>query len=151
MATHQPIFWLWLLVYIFAFFYRLRSLLPATNLHYFTIEPIRHLPDPIYQYVFPAFTLCYILIIDYHWAVLIPFHVFFLLPTPFLIKARDFLSSATVSLYYVFKRTIRQYVIVPVGAIANYGIYYLFLVFGVDLRKENVSAVNYLKRKFQRG
>ncbi|MFN8321363.1 MAG: UbiA family prenyltransferase [Chitinophagales bacterium] len=151
MAAHQAIFWLWLVVYISAIIYRLRVLLTTSNLQYFTIEPIRHLTDPIYQYVFPAFTLGYILMVDYRWSVLVPFHVFFLLPMPFLIKARDFFSSATVSLYYVFKRTIRQYIIVPVGAAVNYGIYYLFLLFGVDLRKENISAMSYLKRKFQRG
>lgn len=45
--------------------------------------------------------------------------------------------------FYYFAKTWMKLI---VSAVINYPIYYAFLIFGVDLRKENSSALDYLKK-----
>jgi 4-hydroxybenzoate polyprenyltransferase len=143
-ALHYPIFWLWVVLYAGFLIYRLRALKPWPSIPFFTIEPIRHLTDPVYQYLFPAFTLFFIVLLDYKWLVFAPLHLALLVPRHFVVYG----ISRSVSFIYGVKRAIRNWIMVPAGWTVNYLIYFSFLLFGVNLQREGTSAMSFLRKKF---
>jgi 1,4-dihydroxy-2-naphthoate octaprenyltransferase len=149
-AVYQPLFWAWVLIYVVFIVWRFNILLPEFKVELLSIHPLRHITDPAYQYMFPAFNLIYVLLVDYKWLWLVPFHLFILVPKPFTQKAIGVIRSTSVALWYVLLRRIRSYIIVPISALINYLIYFLFLVIGVNLRKEKISALSFIKKKLSR-
>ena len=149
-AVYQPLFWAWVFIYATFILWRLNVLLPEFKMELLSIHPLRHIADPAYQYMFPAFTLIYVLLVDYKWLWLMPFHLFILVPQPFTKKAIDVIRSTFVALWYALLRGIRSYIIVPTGMLVNYLIYFLFLIIGVNLRKEKISALSFIKKKLSR-
>ncbi len=149
-ALQQPLFWLWLLIFSVALVFRYRFVAKDFRLQFISIEPVRHLTDPIYQYVFPAFTLLLAISFDYKWLVLVPFHIALLITEPMRKKAVEVARSKSVTYKYVIIGAVRATVIVPAGVVVNYTIYFGFLLVGVNLRKENTDAISFIKRKLNR-
>jgi 4-hydroxybenzoate polyprenyltransferase len=146
--SDAPFWSTWLIAYCIFIAWRLKELLPLPNVESINLHPLRHLTDPAYQYIFPLVALLYVIYIHPGWTLLLPFHLAFLFPLPFLLKAKAVLSSAIVSFYYMLKRLSVYVIVYPTSLTINYAIYFLFLAFGVNLRKEGIDAWSYLKRKF---
>jgi len=147
LALQQPLFWAWLLIYPVVIILRYRSIAGQFQFNFISIEPVRHLTDPLYQYVFPAFTLLLAITVDYKWMLLVPFHIALLLTPPMRTIATEIIYWRSVSFKYAAIRTFTAIVIVPTGAAVNYTIYFLFRAFGVNLRKQNLSALSFIKKK----
>lgn len=146
-ALQQPLFWAWLLIYFIALVLRWRFIAGQFQFNFISIEPVRHLTDPVYQYVFPAFTLLLAVTVDYKWLVLVPFHIALLLTKPMRTIAAEVIYWRSVSFKYAAIRTFTAIIIVPTGAAVNYTIYFLFRAFGVNLRQQNESALSFIKKK----
>lgn len=149
-ALQQPLFWLWLLIFSAALVVRYRFVMKDFRFRFMSIEPARHLTDPIYQYVFPGFTLLLAISFDYAWLLLLPFHIALLLTEPMRKKAVEVIRSKSVSYKYVIIGAVKAIVVVPTGVVVNYAIYFGFLLAGVNLRKENTDAITFIKRKLNR-
>lgn len=102
---------------------------------YLVIDKSRHVPDNFYQGYFPLLVLLTLTFTNPKWAMLIGIHVVLLAPPHFKKSLISFLSF----LYF------RGYALL--SFMVNHGIYYLFLVVGIDLIKEKKSAYAYLKSK----
>jgi len=142
-AIHQPVFLIWTGIYLCAIAYRYRLLAPQFRAEYLSIEPIRHLTDIIYQYVFPATMLLLAVTIDYKWLVLVPFHFAALLTKGMQVVAFQTVRSKTHALYH---STLRG-VVDPIKISGNYMVYFSFRLIGINLRKENTSAINAIKKR----
>lgn len=106
---------------------------------YFALLPVQHVLDLLYQLFFPLLQLLLLLWIDWRWIVIVPFHLL-------LFVKRDFITTFYgLVLKYAWHRSLRPFI----SAILNYPIYLLFKIFGVDLIKENKSALTYLKNKLK--
>ena len=139
------VFWiLFYLLFIFIKFYKLNF---NIRINYIAIEPIRHLTDKTYQIAFPFFNLIILIIWDWRWTLLLPIHILILTPVYVLKPILFFLKWLHVKLRLIFfvyiKNTLRKFLSMCI----NYPIYYLFLIAGVNLKKENMSAIEYFKKK----
>lgn len=143
LALQQPLFWLWVIVYLGSLAVSCYLIAPKFRFSFLSIEPARHLTDPIYQYVFPGVTLLLAITTDYKWLLLVPFHAAFMLTEAMQKIAWDTIYHKSRALKYVGIRT----VVVPIKIMGNYAIYYSFLAVGANLRKENMSAWAYIKKK----
>jgi 4-hydroxybenzoate polyprenyltransferase len=144
-AIQQPVFLIWTAVYVVAIAYRYRLLVPQFRHEYLSIEPIRHLTDPVYQYVFPATMLLLAITVDYRWVVLVPFHFAALLTRGMQVVALQTAYSKTHALYHSFLRG----VVDPIKISGNYIVYFSFRVIGINLRKENTTAVDAVKKRLR--
>ena len=142
-ALQQPLFWLWLIVFSVALVLRYRFVAKGFRFQFMSIAPVRHLTDPIYQYVFPAFTLLLAVSFDYKWLMIVPFHIALFLTKSMQVTAYDAVYWKLDSLKHATIRT----VVVPTRIVGNYFIYYSFRIVGVNLREENTSAWSYIKKR----
>jgi hypothetical protein len=96
-----------------------------------------YLPNHVYEEWLPLAALVLLAIhnLQYLWLLLLHL-VFFYQP---LLKYSAVLTHLVFAAYYKSTGAAK--------AVINYSIYYLFLVFGADLKKQNISAFTYLKRK----
>lgn len=135
LAHHQKFFFLWLAIVIIYLGNSLKDLREILNNQaYFDLLPVRHFLDLLYILWFPLCQLLLILFIDWKWIVLLPIHLFLLVDQGHLIRFTKFLWHDSTKPF--------------LSAMVNYPIYYLFRLFGVDLRQENKSALEYVKNKF---
>lgn len=113
----------------------------ALSLRYLPIIPQRHLTDQFYQKTFPLAVLVLLAFQSPLWAVIIPLHLLLVVSGAQLAQWRFLLQKMAVFIYYRLFRKVAN-------AAVNYPIFLLFLLFGVDLRKEDTSALSYLRRRF---
>lgn len=143
LALHQPIFALWLIVLIVSVwkgrlgFVNMERLQSKGN---FTL-------NTTYQYIFPAFVLLLLFFKQPFWTLIIlPIHLLFFVQYDFVGKAillAKMVQSGVAKLYWKAHVCLRH----VFSALINYPIYYLFLMFGVDLKKERKSAIEFLSKK----
>ena len=142
-----PLFLIWIIFFNLYFLIKLYRNRHGLSSIYISIQQTRHFTDHIYQIFFPLITLGLLLYLDYRWLLLLPLHLFFLVPKSlfeniknYLLKMLSYAIGLSSRLKNIFFRIL--------STIVNYPIYYLFLLFGVDLKKENKSALEYLKSKW---
>lgn len=143
----KPLFFLWVISFVVFLFFRAQFLFPSTQFKYLSIEPLRHLTDPVYQYVFPAICLVLAITVDLKWIVIAPFHFALFLTKPMQVIAWETVYWKTIQLKYAGIRMFTTLVIVPSSLIVNYSIFFIFLLIGINLRKEKKSALMVLKEK----
>ena len=141
------LFVFWILFYLMFIFIKLYQLNFNIRINYVAVEPIRHLTDKAYQIAFPFFNLIILIIWDWGWLILLPIHILILTPVSVLKPILFFVKWLQVKLRLIFfvyiKNTLRKCLSMSI----NYPIYYLFLIAGVNLKKENMSAIEYFKKK----
>jgi 4-hydroxybenzoate polyprenyltransferase len=98
---------------------------------------IRHATDSFYQMWIPLIALMVIVYIDVRWIFLVPIHTFLFFSKVDFIQIYD----KIMHVWYDYIRVVLSFII-------NYFIYCIFLIFWVDLKKENKSALQYLKFRF---
>ena len=131
--------WMWIPIYLPAAFYSLRYLLSTSNINYDKL-----FINYTYQYFMPLLLILLLVINNVGWIFILLLHVILLIPFHLIKKSFNLLKeviSYTQRFVYNDVRNILSMVI-------NYPIYYCFRLLGVDLKKENVSALGILKRKF---
>lgn len=106
-------------------------------------------PNFIYQFHWPVFVLL-ILSFEYSFYWLIACILFITLLTPphliiACIKPSAFLYKIKALAITLWHSVIR----VVLSAVLNYAIFFIFKLFGIDLKKENRSAISYIKSKFK--
>jgi 4-hydroxybenzoate polyprenyltransferase len=111
--------------------YRIIRLRNIKSIRFISIHPIRHLTDPFLQFWFPWIILGILISFHWHWIILIPIQIM-------LIISKSLIQKVAQQLRWC-RRMLSLFV--------NYSIYYFFKIFGVDLIKENKSAVGYLRNK----
>lgn len=144
LSFESPLFTLWILFYVVFIFVRTVKL--KININYIVIEPVRQITDPAYQIIFPLFTIFLLIVSDWKWLILLPAHILILTPLYIfkpLINLFKWLYLNTVIIFSVYVRAF-------LSATVNYPIYFLFLLFRIDLKKENKSAIEYLKHKIRK-
>jgi hypothetical protein len=103
----------------------------------------RYFPNNVYEKWFPVAYLILLSFADLRFIILLVLHLL-LFNFDFYVQSADKLYGSWKSV--AFKGllvTFKIWLSYPV----NYFIYYLFRIFGVDLKKENLSAGEYLKRR----
>lgn len=106
---------------------------------YFALLPLRHALDLLYQLFFPLLQLAILIWVDWRWLVLVPFHLLLFVNRDFII---EFYSKVG---HYIWHKSLRPIL----SALLNYTLFFLFKLFGVDLKKEQQSAISYLKSRFK--
>jgi 4-hydroxybenzoate polyprenyltransferase len=144
----KPLFFIWIISFITFLFIRAKFLSSSIKFEYFSIEPIRHLTDPAYQYVFPAVCLVLAITVDLKWIIIAPFHFALFLTKPMQVIAWETVYWKTIQLKYAGIRTFTIVVIMPSSLVVNYIIFFSFLLLGINLRKEKKNALMVLKEKF---
>jgi 4-hydroxybenzoate polyprenyltransferase len=134
LANHQIFFALWFVLVIIYLVFSIKDLREVLNNNaYFDLLPVRHFLDLLYILWFPLCQLLLIIFIDWKWIVLLPIHLMLLVDQGHLIRFSKFIWHDSTK---------------PVlSALVNYPIYYSFRLFGVDLKQEKKSAVEYVKSK----
>ncbi len=89
-------------------------------------HPLRHLFDPLYQLLLPLFFLGLLLLQHLFWWPLLLLHAWLFIPKSYL---EILFSKTRISMSYL----------------VNYSIWFLFLLVGVNLKKREQSALQYLK------
>jgi 4-hydroxybenzoate polyprenyltransferase len=100
---------------------------------------IRHTTDSFYQLWFPIIALLILIFDNLNWIFIIPIHAILFVSGDVLSEFYDLL----IRIWADYTRPILSFVI-------NYTIYFLFLLFTVDLIKENKSALEYLNYRFRK-
>lgn len=148
-ARSKPLLLFWVFALCIFLFIRLKNISSFFNVKYFCIEPVRHLTDPAYQYVFPAVCLLLTAIIDYRWLALVPFHFAMLLTKPMQIIAWETIYWKSIQWKFAGIRTVTTIIIIPASWLVNYSIYFAFMAMGVNLRKEKKNAWCVIKEKLR--
>ena len=130
----KPAMVLCLAIYFLFLIYRLYRLLPLKSGKFISIHPLRHLTDPFYQQWFPILLLAILICTEWKWVCLLPFHVLLVASKPRYEKVKQLLLWLRNGL----------------SLFVNYGIYYAFKIFGIDLIKEKKSVVGYMKYRMRK-
>jgi 1,4-dihydroxy-2-naphthoate octaprenyltransferase len=128
-------FMLLLLPYFFVV-YKTYSLAPDDKVIVF--HPVRQSPDIFYQLWFPIISLCILVSSDFYFVVILPLHAFLFIDPQYFEKLKDYLVLIWA-----------DYIRYVISFLINYVIHGLFLLVGINLKKENLSAIEYLKRRFK--
>lgn len=97
-----------------------------------------------YMYLYPIFMLFLLANLNLQWWILIPFHLIFLVPHQYPLKAYHIAAQCMHQLHRVVVVHIRGIA----SKLVNYPIYHAFKMAGIDLIKENKTAADVLfKRK----
>lgn len=108
------------------------------------IKKFRHIPDLFYQFYTPALALVALVSENHKWLVIVPFHLVLFIPFFRFHPLISFVQRINFKLYYIWLRQLMSWVV-------NYTIFFLFLLIGVNLKKRNISAIDYLKGKRSAG
>jgi len=103
-------------------------------------KPIRHAPDLYYQVYAPAIILAVLIWYDFKWALLVPIHIALFIPLYRLHPFISWFKRINFKLYYIWTRQIISWVV-------NYTLFFMFILFGVNLKKRQLSALGYIKYK----
>jgi len=98
---------------------------------FFALKKVRQSTDVYYQKFFPVASLVLLICVDPYWLVIAPMHWAL------------FVNLNLKNRYHTYVRPV-------LSSMINYSIYYMFLLFGVNLKERQVSAINFLKSKFKR-
>ena len=139
MSIERPVILVWLAFFIWAFFRFFQSLVTSKM----DINAIG--VNYTYQYLFPFFILVFLSFQDWLWCFVALTHVLFLVPGHYIEKLVNLLKEAWSLFLRFLLIDIRHFL----SMLFNYPIYYLFLLFGVDLKKEGKSAMEYLSKRKQ--
>lgn len=99
--------------------------------------------NTIYQIYFPLICLLILCIDSPLWSVLVPLHLLTLTPRVYVNRLKDLLTFyflLIIKVAYNFTRSL-------LSKIINYSIYFLFLLAGVNLKKEQKSALEFLRKQ----
>lgn len=107
-------------------------------------NPVRHIPDLLFQHYQPLFLLIPLLFFDWHWWGIVPVHLLLFIPLFRYHPIISWFKRINWKKYAIFIRQLLSWVV-------NYTIFYCFLLVGVNLRKRNQSAFSFLKQKFSNG
>ena len=103
----------------------------------------KHFPNNVYEKWIPPANLLILSLVDLRFIGILFLHVLFF--------NHEFYYETIKRGYPVVRYTWVSVIRIPsrqfLSVIINYPIYYLFLIFGVDLKKENVSALDYLIKR----
>jgi 1,4-dihydroxy-2-naphthoate octaprenyltransferase len=103
-------------------------------------KPIRHAPDLYYQVYAPAIILAVLIWYDFKWALLVPIHIALFIPLYRLHPFISWFKRINFKLYYIWTKQIISWVV-------NYTLFFMFILFGVNLKKRQLSALGYIKYK----
>jgi 4-hydroxybenzoate polyprenyltransferase len=143
-AKDHPFFFCWLLFYCSFVAIRFIKVRSSFELSSPFIDKVRHLTDVSYQVWFPLITLLLATTVDWRWILLSPFHVILLIPSYHLKNVIEWMLLVWDKFKTYFFFPAKHFI----SHIINYSIFYFFLLFGVNLRKEKKSAWRYLKSLF---
>jgi len=124
--------------------YLLRNVLSP---RFLPLEKTRHLTDPFYQLVFPVVLLIALISADWRWVLLLLVHAALLVPAYLFrdaLRAGAALRPKISALVWYLLARARHLA----SCTVNYPIYWLFLLFGVDLTRERKSALGFIRSKF---
>ncbi|MCF8257357.1 MAG: UbiA family prenyltransferase [Flavobacteriales bacterium] len=121
---------------------RLYVLRDIVVLRFLALERTRHLPDPFYQLIFPVMLLLALSVRDWHWLLLLTLHSALMTPVHVLSLLSDVCRNT-----FWWADSQRPKLRSAISAMVNYPIYWLFRLFGVDLVREEKSAVDFIKSK----
>jgi 4-hydroxybenzoate polyprenyltransferase len=133
-SIESPLILICLFGYFLFLIYRVAILFNIKSIRFVSIHPVRHLSDPFFQFWFPLIILGILISFDWYWVVLVPIQVG-------LISSRSLFAKIGQQLRWCKRMA---------SLIVNYSIYYAFKFFGVDLIKENKSALGYFKYKISK-
>lgn len=136
MCVLHPVFLFVFVVYSLAVLVKYYLLKKNINLSYFSITPIRHLTDLAHQIFFPLATLLLLILANFKWALILPVHLMVLIPAYVMLLLWGYMRLV----FYFIRHNFQEYIIYPSTLVVNYSIYYCFLFFKVDLKKENRTA-----------
>ncbi len=100
-----------------------------------------------YQYLIPLVMILLLTINDVKWLAILPLHVMLLVPFHLLQKTLNIINSFISVIHRFVLNDVRNFV----SAAINYPIYYCLLMFGVDLKKEQMSAWEFLQSRIKKG
>ena len=111
-------------------------------------RPFRHLTDSIYQIWFPIIALFILIFQETYWLIILPIHLLLLVDLA-LIKFyfRKTMSSLVILYYQILNIIWHKGLKAFISFVINNLIYLLFKIFGIDLKKKNISAIDFLKTK----
>jgi 4-hydroxybenzoate polyprenyltransferase len=116
-------------------------------LRFIPLEEVRHLTDPFYQLVFPTILLFALAVSQPWWMLLLLLHGTALMPW-YLFKDAFRAMRAVVPqmrrLMWLLVAHVRHWA----SCMVNYPIYWGFRLFGIDLIREQRSALDFLRSKF---
>ena len=114
----------------------------------FSVRKFIKLPNTLYQFYFPILCLVNLIINDHLWTIWIPIHLILFIPYFRFQSLIDLWQRIHFRLYFncIYYYVIRK----TISRIVNYTIYFLFLLFRIDLKKKNISAITYIKKKIKK-
>ena len=98
---------------------------------FFALKKVRQRTDVYYQKFFPVASLVLLICVDPYWLVIAPMHWAL------------FINLNLKNRYHTYVRPV-------LSSMINCFIYYMFLLFGVNLKERQISAINFLKSKFKK-
>ncbi len=100
-------------------------------------------PNTLYQFFFPLIFLINLIVTDFHWAIWIPAHLILLIPAFRYKPVTSWWQRINFQKMFIAIKQLLSWIV-------NYGIFFLFLIVGVNLRKKHTSARAYLQTRFTR-
>ncbi len=122
--------------------YRAYSSRKSLSNHLIVNQKTRHLPDAFYQFYAPLCILFALIVKHHNWAILVPMHFFLFIPRFKFHPIKSWFQRINFKLFFIGVKQLASWVV-------NYTIFFLFLIVGVNLRKEKTSAIKYLKKKLK--
>lgn len=135
-------FILWLVPYCLIAFFGIKKIASPNykaNVHLLSV-------NQAYQYLFPILTLLFASVPNPEWIFIVPLHVSLMVPFYYLITAKEIIKVSYFATVTFVAVDIRN----GLSIMVNYPVYYAFRIFGVDLRKEQQTASQYLVEKLKR-
>lgn len=105
-------------------------------------KPTRHAPDKLFQLLFPLLFLVNLLFYNPLWLILLLFHLTIFIPINTYKPIKSWAVRVKIGLH-----KLRIQLKHLLSLVINYSIYFVFLLFGVNLIKEKKSAWHYIKTK----
>jgi 1,4-dihydroxy-2-naphthoate octaprenyltransferase len=125
----------WLFSVLLYFLYNQKELKAVLGKEsYFALLPERHVLDKLYQLWFALIQLILLLFVDWQWILLAPIHLLLFVDPIYL---NQFWSI-------FWHRNVRRFLSLCINML----IYLLFKILGVDLKQIDMSALQFMKSKF---
>jgi len=105
--------------------------------------------DHFYQIWMPLLCLFFLITVDIRWSILFFLHLLFLVPGHVYVSFVVMGKRLTIQSVFLFRRVIGQLWYIA-SLVVNNSIYYFLRFFGIDLVKENKSALEYFKFFFRK-
>ncbi len=142
MTFNNSVFYLWLIVYSLIITRAIIVLRYKFQFEYLSINKGRHLADHAQQIYFPIAMLMFLILIEFRWILIFPFHLAILIPSFVFVFIRGYIVT--------LRHNGEKYIKYPATVVVNYSIYYLFLSFDVDLKLRKQTAFQALRMCFKK-